>query len=79
MPLGSWKVEAHVYHTREASPPEVSKLHTMLYLPSSTKNDLMVPIDNLVECLGELAMRMHRIEATMKSLKYTLPGLPAPP
>ncbi len=69
MPLGCWKVEAQVYHTRETSPLEVSKLHTMMYLPSSTKNDLMVPLDSLVECLGELAMRMHRIEATLKSLE----------
>lgn len=61
MTLGSWKVEAQEYYSRDAAPSEVSKLHEMVYMPPSTTIDFMVPLDSLVECLEQLAMRIHRV------------------
>ena len=66
---GSWKVEAQVYSTREASAEELAMLHRQMYLASATTRELMIPLDGLVDCLDELSSRIHSIEPTLKSLE----------
>lgn len=64
-----WAVEAQPFQSRDASPSELARLHTMVYLSTSTTRELMVPLDNLMDCLGELSLRFHSLEATVRSLQ----------
>lgn len=69
MSKGVWKVEAEQHSTREASTEELAILHKQMYLSCATNTELMVPLDGLVSCLDELSLRIHSIEATLKSLE----------
>lgn len=68
MPKKAWKVEAQVHSSRDATPEELAKLQRQMYLSTGTTQELMVPLDGLIDCLEELALRINTIDATVKSL-----------
>ena len=65
----AWSVEARVYSSRDATPQEIQHLQSMLFLPSHATSDWMVPIDGLAGALEELSLRVHAVEATLKSIE----------
>lgn len=69
MPRREWSVEAQPFMSRDASPSELARLHTMMYLSTSTTREMMVPLGNLIDCLEELSLRFHSLEATVRSLQ----------
>lgn len=64
----AWKVEALPFHSRDASPSELAKLHNKLYLPTSTTWEKMVPLQDMAACLDELSLRYLCLEATVRSM-----------
>ena len=71
---GQWAVESRVYTSRAASPWEVGQLQRKHFLATSTTSELMIPLENLVECLGELCLSLSTLDATLQSLKASLAG-----
>lgn len=67
MPKRTWKIETQVHSSREATQEELGKLQRQMYLSTSTTQELMTPLDGLIDCLEDLALRINTIEATVKS------------
>jgi hypothetical protein len=69
LPKRAWKVEAQVHSSRDATQEELGKLQRHMYLSSTAPEELMAPLDGLIDCLEDLALRINTIDATVKSLK----------
>lgn len=69
MSKGEWTLAATNYSSRAATAQEVAKLHSLMFLPTSATHDLMVPLDQMVQCLEQLSLTYHRLEATMRGLE----------
>lgn len=52
-------MEAQPFQSRDASPSELARLHTMMYPSTSATRELMVPLGNLLDCLEELSWGFH--------------------
>ena len=61
------KIETQVHSSREATQEELGKLQRQMYLSTSTTQELMIPLDGLIDCPEDLALRINTIEATVKS------------
>lgn len=68
MPRRTWKIETEEHSSREATQEELGKLQRQMYLSTSTTQELMIPLDGLIDCLEDLALRINTIGATVKSL-----------
>lgn len=68
MPRRAWTVEAEVQSSREATQEVLGKLHMQMSLSTSATQELMAPLDGLIDCHADLALRINTIDATVKSL-----------
>lgn len=66
---GQWTVESRVYTSRSATSWEVAQLQRQHFLATSTTSELMIPLEDLVDCLGELCLRLTTLDATLQSLE----------
>jgi hypothetical protein len=68
LPRDSFILEVEEYFPRDATEAELSHMQQLLYLPPSSTREGMVPIADLASCLGQINLRMHKLDATIKSL-----------
>lgn len=68
MPQHTWTVEATLYISRRATAWELSQLHQQHFLATSTTSQMMIPLDQLIDCLEEMSLTYTTLDATLQSL-----------